>query len=313
MGITYDAPSNTLTVTDGTYDFEDIYNADVAGGWGVVSKQGQQYLIDASFTVGDESEGNAATVQDEGKQVQIGSESNHIMFKVTEYSTLQMGNNYYSSITWQPEYGWRGNSLVIWQDRTSGYSTSYGDLILYSCYLENAVNNSIHIRWRGNIQFEDVTMHGLGNVFFQCDGTMKRVNITVRQSYGFMCYTDGLTLEDVVCDNAIQGLVCGYGGTTVVVRNCSIRCFVPSYNPDRQVVNNRLKVYIERDYDNPDTGSGTDVNNYFFHTPQTITITKPGYWPYKYELDLTRDDHKTGVNHTVSLRRISVQTDQEAL
>lgn len=57
MGITYDAPSNTITVTGYTEGapctFEDIYQADVAGGWGVVSKQGTlQYLFDCKIVIG---------------------------------------------------------------------------------------------------------------------------------------------------------------------------------------------------------------------------------------------------------------------
>lgn len=58
MAITYDAPSNTITVTgytEGTpCTFTDVYNADVAGGWGVVSLQGtSQFLFDCKLQIGD--------------------------------------------------------------------------------------------------------------------------------------------------------------------------------------------------------------------------------------------------------------------
>jgi len=60
MAITYDAPSNTITVTGYTAGtpctFEDIYQADQSGGWGVVSKLGSaQYLFDCLLYIGDGS------------------------------------------------------------------------------------------------------------------------------------------------------------------------------------------------------------------------------------------------------------------
>ncbi|MCW3998746.1 MAG: hypothetical protein NWE93_00720 [Candidatus Bathyarchaeota archaeon] len=65
MGITYNAATNTITVTGYTSGvpctFMDLYNADEAGGWGVVSKQGvNQYLFNAKLYIGD-STGSVAT------------------------------------------------------------------------------------------------------------------------------------------------------------------------------------------------------------------------------------------------------------
>jgi len=56
MPITYD--DNTITVVGGTedspYTFEDIYQADVSNGWGVVSKQGDnQYEFRCKLQIGD--------------------------------------------------------------------------------------------------------------------------------------------------------------------------------------------------------------------------------------------------------------------
>jgi len=58
--ITYDSGTNTITVTGYTEatpcTFTDIYNADVANGWGVVSKQGKnQFLLQCRLYVGDGS------------------------------------------------------------------------------------------------------------------------------------------------------------------------------------------------------------------------------------------------------------------
>ncbi|UYL64904.1 MAG: hypothetical protein EJNHJLOP_00015 [Methanophagales virus PBV082] len=58
--ITYDAGTNTITVVgfseSSPCTFEDIYQADVANGWGVVSKQGgNQYYFSCKLQIGDDS------------------------------------------------------------------------------------------------------------------------------------------------------------------------------------------------------------------------------------------------------------------
>ncbi len=60
MPITYDAVNKIITVTGYTEaspcTFEDVYLADVAGGWGVVSKQGdKQYSLNCRLVIGDGS------------------------------------------------------------------------------------------------------------------------------------------------------------------------------------------------------------------------------------------------------------------
>ena len=73
MPITYDIGTNTITVTGYTGDipctFEDIYQADLAGGWGVVSRQGNQFLFDCYLTIGDGS--TETWFADTGKQVML--------------------------------------------------------------------------------------------------------------------------------------------------------------------------------------------------------------------------------------------------
>lgn len=60
MAITYDAGTNTITITGYTEatpcTFLDIYNADIAGGWGKVTRQcTNQYCIQAKIQIGDGS------------------------------------------------------------------------------------------------------------------------------------------------------------------------------------------------------------------------------------------------------------------
>ena len=60
MAITYNAGSNTITGVDypeaAPFSFLDIYNADVAGGWGVFTRQcNNQYCSNAKLEIGDGS------------------------------------------------------------------------------------------------------------------------------------------------------------------------------------------------------------------------------------------------------------------
>jgi len=68
LAITYNAGTNTITVVGGPYGFIDIYNADVAGGWGVSFLQGtQQFRFTAKIQIGDAV--NATTFLDSNKQI----------------------------------------------------------------------------------------------------------------------------------------------------------------------------------------------------------------------------------------------------
>jgi len=96
MAITYDAPSNTITVTGYTEGapctFLDVWNADQAGGWGVVTKQGAtQYLFDAFLQIGD---GTIETwVIDERKEVELAAITTHwdTLILVKNNATLRLG------------------------------------------------------------------------------------------------------------------------------------------------------------------------------------------------------------------------------
>jgi len=60
MAISYNAGTNTITITGYTAGtpctFLDVYNADVAGGWGKVTKQCvNQYCLNAKLVIGDGS------------------------------------------------------------------------------------------------------------------------------------------------------------------------------------------------------------------------------------------------------------------
>ena len=73
MAITYNAGTDTITVTAGTSGspntFTDIYNADVAGAWGQVTKTGNMFVFSAKLQVGDGS--TATYLHDTFKKVTL--------------------------------------------------------------------------------------------------------------------------------------------------------------------------------------------------------------------------------------------------
>ena len=90
MAITYDAPSNTITIVGGPYNFTDVYNADVAGGWGKVHLQGTiQFMIDAKLIIGDAV--NTTTFADTGKQVYFTLTGGVIYVSLRKKSTTTFG------------------------------------------------------------------------------------------------------------------------------------------------------------------------------------------------------------------------------
>ena len=83
MAITYSAVTNTITVTEYTEatpcNFTDIYNADVAGGWGVVTRQcTNQFCFDCKLVIGDAS--TVTWFADTEKTVIFIATASHIQF-----------------------------------------------------------------------------------------------------------------------------------------------------------------------------------------------------------------------------------------
>lgn len=93
MGITYDAGTNTITVTgfseSSPCTFEDIYQADVDNGWGVVHKQNEyQYQIDAKLRIGD---GSTETWFKDIKRHVVITPATGDAFFVANNATFQLG------------------------------------------------------------------------------------------------------------------------------------------------------------------------------------------------------------------------------
>jgi len=143
MAITYDAPSNTITVTGYTEEtpctFEDIYQADQAGGWGVVTKQGDvQYAIDARLKIG-----NASTeTWFADTEVQVAflstaiSGNNQFLIEITRYGNLRFG----ILLDATNKLSYKGVQIIAGFTQWGiGLLYSYRDTLLevYSCHFIN--------------------------------------------------------------------------------------------------------------------------------------------------------------------------------
>ena len=142
MAITYNATDNIITL-DGanTYSFEDIYNADQSGGWGVVSKQGDdQYFIEANITLGDGS--NETQLIDEDCAIQLGTNANQRWMETKANSVFRLTTSYFE---WYPpsvQKRWDGktyfynSSLYKRGDATWHAPSVYNDIEILNCYLD---------------------------------------------------------------------------------------------------------------------------------------------------------------------------------
>lgn len=148
---TYSAVTNTITVTGGTagtpINFEDVYNASVAGGWGVVTKTAgcaKCYCFTAKLNIG--ASGTTTYFADTKKTVTFGNNST-----TTNGDTLI---KIYDSNTTHFTLGWLNDAILkitsvgvdLYDENTENTITvidsgEYSDLNLYDCTIEKRVNS----------------------------------------------------------------------------------------------------------------------------------------------------------------------------
>lgn len=139
MPITYNASTNTITVVgfseSSPCTFEDIYQADVNNGWGVVHKQNdKQYVIDAKLRIGDGS--TETWFKDVNCQVIITPATNDA-FYVDNNAVFQLGEkdengNPYNGCDFRvPNY--EGDSAFYGYD--NGAWRLYDSIIYYPTFL----------------------------------------------------------------------------------------------------------------------------------------------------------------------------------
>lgn len=202
MAISYNAGTNTLTVTGAGNTMAAIFAADVAGGWGVVSRAGDYYLLACNLTVGD---GSTVTDITDTVGVQIGTAAANKSFLITARATFQLGT--LSNGTYTTDYGTNGRSLVLYPP--SSYQDSSGTLILYGCSVIVGTT-SYHVRMLGVIDIRNCSFGGAGCIWFYTGvtGQMRRCTMTA-VNYGLLCYSAGVTFEDMVIESPTYGIALG--------------------------------------------------------------------------------------------------------
>ena len=122
MAISYNAGTNTLTL-DGvnTYTLENIYQADVGGGWGVVTKVGEMYLFMCNMVIGDAA-GNTTKLIDSDVGFQIGVTGTRKYFQTLSGSSFEMTGcilKFWLSIQ-KMSYGtWKFEKCLIYERETA--------------------------------------------------------------------------------------------------------------------------------------------------------------------------------------------------
>lgn len=139
MAITYDAPSNTITVTEGTAEapntLQDIKDADDGGGWGVTTKQGDsQYKIDALLFIGDGS--TTTYFASERECLEQNEEFRLFAAAEARFGDLVDGHSINGSYI-------KFNKLLT----THGLYLYYGTLKIYGCIFDGRMNEGVEWIW----------------------------------------------------------------------------------------------------------------------------------------------------------------------
>ena len=159
--ITYSAPTNTITVTGYTSGtpctFTDVYNADVAGGWGQVSLQGtNQFLFNCKLQIGDGS--TATWFKDTQKQVAFVDGLPEYPFYVTASATCTLG-----TLKDATDKTTTDGCMIIELDNAGTkrfMRCEEGTLYLYGCTLLSLSNSGIILKGTTSRVWETKLMGG---------------------------------------------------------------------------------------------------------------------------------------------------------
>lgn len=286
MPITYDAPSNTITVTgytEGTpCTFNDVYNADQAGGWGVVSKQGNvQYLFDAKLVIGDGS--TSTWFADEAVQVDFstnvftGTYHNAIWVRVNAHFRLGRLRDAAKKITDHGcavfAYSTRDDCRIV-----LAYQSGV-DVELYDSLFE-ALYQRMDIRVV-DAKIYQVTSHGV-RWYYDLNVDVYRLNVA-QSSQGIAIVTG--TWNDIFVYKCVYGLRC-YQQYPFSISNVKLR-------------QNTIAIYAERiSVDAYIINGDIDNWNFAWAAPSTAKV----YRQYAFDLRVSDKDDSPISGATVTLK-----------
>lgn len=200
MGITYNAGTNTVTVT-GTYSnnlCSSILAADVAGGWGVTFNNANQYYLNANLEIGDGS--TTTPCSDTAVHFQVGATGNLKTFQVRNKATLTFTNS----------------SITVFHTTSYSYIFNGGAVILTNCYFRSNLNTGWLVESGASITATNTSIDNIRWALASTN-TLTRVNI-VNSSSVFYILTAIGTYSDVV----FAGILYADGGSTTTGRTVTV-------------------------------------------------------------------------------------------
>ena len=217
-GITYNGGTDTITVAgNATFctevspcDFDDIYNADVAGGWGQVTKQASiQFYITAHLYIGD---GSATWFKDTNKDILMDAGS-ATKIHVLANAHFQLGNKDANDNTYD------GCKLVILHPDGWIFTNGGAGIKLYDCYINPSFATRLSITSSGpheiigcifadtnilriygaNSRVKNVWMHGGTHYGFNPGVIAEIDNVRVsNRAYGIYVLSGPVTFKNIV-------------------------------------------------------------------------------------------------------------------
>ena len=214
----------SVMVDGGSVTPTDIYNADVSGGWGVVTKDGDSTVIRANLKIGDViyygiTPSNATTLSLVDEQLQIGDTTSPMTMYAGRTCTLNMGQKDGSGNTYN-------GAVLKYHNHWTHYGTySTGSYLMWRCAIN--MYNSIFTKY--NAGFNDPSFYVCaldvinsmftGNFFyFYADtGTLKNVVLemgsTSNKTYD---YSSNLALDNIMIARGTSVVV---GSNDVTIAN----------------------------------------------------------------------------------------------
>lgn len=174
--------------------FEDVYQADQTGGWGVVTKQGnKQYLFTCQLTLGD-GVGTETWFQDYGCQIEYtGCETTNIWFIYIYSNTTCKLGELRDAVTKETRYGCTFLSVTNGHNHTPIYNAA-GYLYIMSCHFEHTGAGMAQLRPGSETYVWNSTFVWMQ--FADSYNILDFFNCVFLQSYNPLMYLNGTTTVD---------------------------------------------------------------------------------------------------------------------
>ena len=219
MAITYDSGTNIITITGYTEavpcNFTDIYNADVAGSWGVVTRQcTNQFCINCKIVIG-----NGSTV------TWLASEEEHLIFTSAPINECIIYIDANAHLRFGKLEGGKrtskGSSILYTYNAYSGMRGNTGSYLeLYSSNLVSTLNR-FHMGWISNFtMFNNVFGHNIELATLQCT-YLDIYNLNLQKSSYGINYPRG-TWDKILFSDVVNNIYIATSPNTMVFKNITM-------------------------------------------------------------------------------------------